>query len=249
MFVNKNKIKVGLFVATFSFLMANAFPAETSTEKTIIASQEDKKQNLSKEQYEKIAKILINLKAENFTEAFGSFVGKTGSVLGNVLNEVSTIGISVFLGALTSALSCTTSLDENINSSDFRKLIICMSLIQSTGGLPHRDIEIEFQRIAIKNYAIWFLSSIAYYLVFKIVFDHILAPKDKEQDKDQAVSKLEKFMAKWVTIRSKAPEKLKEIFEPIYAKYLLGNKKLNLTKEKAEDVLEQALVACLAVTE
>ena len=73
----KNKSKVILFVAMFSLFTGNAFSKEI-----------DKKQNLSKEQYEKIAKIITNLKAGSFSGSVGSVIGTTGSIIGKIIKEI-----------------------------------------------------------------------------------------------------------------------------------------------------------------
>ena len=176
------------------------------------------KQKLPQEQCDKIVKMLTN-------------VGVSNSITSIEREEISagSFKSATTLGALTSLIISSFFI------KDFAEKII----FKDNGYVDRLDTLIDGLG---KSFLIFFVSALLSYAIFETSFDDIVEAKNKLES---SVIILETFLARWEELRSNASDELKEFLEPIYAKYLANNCKLNLTKEEARKIIEDAVKICL----
>ena len=168
-----------------------------------------------------------------------TLVGKVGGVLKTVLKEFGFLVTSLGIGAVTPFA---------INNDDVQFCMKNLSRFIDEFDILSNIDRAEFCGRSFKIISQAVISCVASYLILKIIFDYFFASK-KEKESTR-ITMLENFICKWPSIRNNVPQDLREIFEPLYIKYLANQNKLgDLSEDDAGKVIEEALTICVAKTE
>ena len=233
-----------LLITLFSFSFGQVFSKEAVKDNLTTKEAKAEKQKLPKEQYELIVKTLLKNKVAT-KENVSKFKKELKLIAGSMaLVMIPASLYSVFGPGLSSSiiafLVCPVAPVAHMLGSDLS--LDTNFIAEREGESYHNRLAREGLNTFGKIWGVWLLSTVSSYLILKFFSNYLPARRDK---KGIPVKSLEGIMARWEVLRSKASEDLKDFLEPVYAKYLANNCSLNLTREEAETVIEDAVKICL----